>query len=468
MRVKNYALALIILLISLPTAFSKIDITTNQNIYNVGNSISVMATLLREDTFDGLLRLDLVCDRHSFQFYLTPISLDKNYRTGIEVPAFKATAQMLGTCLIEGSILEGNSIIEATKSSNFEVSQMLYIFSATETIEAMPSDSINFGGDIKDAFGNVPSGPVLTIDFDDAVYDAYIVNGGYSANIKIPATISTGKHTAKLTAFDMYNNNAEASVVVSVGAIPTTLKIELNKSIVAPGDYVTIFPKILDQHGDQLNRSVKMELNSPKKKIFSKEVAGNAAYDYEASQYDEPGEYSLLGISSNLQDSATFEVLKKQEIHIAYENQSVIIENIGNVLYDEPVEFTLTSKLKTHAIKKQIKLAPGEVIAIDLSKEVESGAYDIIIEHESNSSFLIENRSLGSYQVATEESISDNRPIFKKVGNGLKGITASVVGSDGILARNRILAPLILIGIVIITVLRYAKGKILKIFFKGH
>ncbi len=142
-----------------------------------------------------------------------------------------------------------------------------------------------------------------------------------------------------------------------------------------------------------------------------------------------------------------------------YSDEVVIVENIGNVEYDDETTIVLESDGKNYLINKKIKLDPGEIMNIDLSKEVPEGTYDVVLPDTEENESKLEN-------IIEDVSISDNRPAYKKVGSGMGAISGAVVGASDYIASRPILASFILIVIIIVIVGYYSKGAIANTFKK--
>lgn len=470
MPLKKLISLIAVFLLCAPLAFPKIDITTNQNSYNIGSSIIAYASVIRDDSFDGFLKLSIVCSTSSLQFYLSPITLEKNFRTSTEIPPFKASEWMLGNCLIEGSLLYGDTIAEYSKSGTIKVSNELNIQPSNILIKTSPGDEIKLIGKITDSNGDTPLSVVVSANFDGKYYNAQTAdNGEYLIVLRVPPQIKSGMHNITVSAADKNKNAGDAIIAIDVTPIPTSLEAVLSNTKPWPGEKITILPTLLDQHGDKLNATVSIDIRSPSnKKIFSKKVESNAEFYYEVRQYDAPGTYSLELAYNNLLDTGSFIVPEKHDVTVNTINNTVIFENIGNTVYEDTVTLQLVGK-KQYTVKKHITLNPGESVTIDPSTEAEAGVYEILLGNpeDSNSTLHLEN----SAESVVAESLNvteDNRPAYKKIGSGLKGMTASVIGADGLLTKNRLAAPLVLISVVLGTVFLFAKNKIFKLFRGGH
>ena len=82
---KGYLPLLIIFLI-IPLVNADISIKTDQTIYNLGNKIKVSASVLHDEDFEGFFKLAIKCANYKLEYFLTPINLEANFRTAVNVP----------------------------------------------------------------------------------------------------------------------------------------------------------------------------------------------------------------------------------------------------------------------------------------------------------------------------------------------------------------------------------------------
>ena len=106
---KKGVLFFLMLLLIIPIAFADITIKTDQNIYNIGNKIKASASVLQSNNFEGLFKLTISCENYKLQYFLTPISLEANFRTAVGVPELVATSSMLGSCNIIGDLVTNDN-----------------------------------------------------------------------------------------------------------------------------------------------------------------------------------------------------------------------------------------------------------------------------------------------------------------------------------------------------------------------
>ena len=65
--------------------------------------------------------------------------------------------------------------------------------------------------------------------------------------------------------------------------------------------------------------------------------------------------------------------------------------------------------------------------------------------------------------LADDVTIHDNRPAYKKITGGLSSMQAKIVGADGLLAKNPLIAPIALVVILSLIVFRYARKPIMRL-----
>ena len=482
---KKGILLILLLILTIPIVFADITITTEQNIYNLGNSIRASASVLQDKDFDGLFKLEISCGNYKFQYYLTQIFLEANFRQAVnpELPPV-ARPQMLGNCSITGDLVTYDDLIIEQKDSNgFSVTNQLNVLPVNTKITALPGDIIKVTGVINEAFGNNVLKASAEIALDSNSYPIDAVGGKFNFTLDLPKNIKSGEHTIGISASDAKGNSGSSSILIGITAVPTYIKTELSSDSMLPGSRIDITASLYDQADDLINLSLGLELTAPNgNNVFKKTVQSNEKIDYEFSQYAEPGLYNLESTYKNLLEQSSINVTTIREVKIKYENETVLIENIGNIPFEEELTFILESELKKYPLTKNIKVEPGKLLSIDLSKEVPLGVYDIIlpikeglgpVQEKADETLqgAIESaqESLGSLLPENEEilagnvTIHDNRPAYRKIASGFALISGAITGADGVLAKNPLIAPIILVILVAVLVFRYGRKPIMRL-----
>lgn len=467
---KNIFLFLAFLLI-IPAALADITIVAEQSAYNLGNKIRASASVLNEADFEGLFKLTIACNDYKLQYYTTPVSLEANSRTAADVPELTATSSMLGECTITGDLVTNSNLLIEEKSSNsFEVTRQLTVLPVNSRITALPSESVKLVGIINEAFGNNLLKADVKVVLDNSTYQTEALDGKFDILIELSKNIKSGKHIIEITASDSKNNMGSGVIELEIIPVQSYIRLELSEYSINPGEKVGIIPYLYDQADDLINDSVSLEMvYENEEKVFTKTVQGNEKIDYEFSQYAKPGNYIITGAYENLRSQAVVNVSTLREVKVKYENQSVFIENIGNVLFADELTFIIQNKLGKYPVTKKISLEPGKLLAIDLSKEVPEGIYNVLLKATEGlaaplSEKLNESINIPEEDVLAENAkIEDNRPLYKKIQSGLSSISSNLVGAEGLLTKNPLVAPIILTSIILLLAIRYGRKPIMRL-----
>ena len=65
--------------------------------------------------------------------------------------------------------------------------------------------------------------------------------------------------------------------------------------------------------------------------------------------------------------------------------------------------------------------------------------------------------------LAADVEIHDNRPVYKKIASGFASISGSLVGADGLLTKNPLIAPIVLAVILLLIIFRYGRKPIMRL-----
>ncbi|MBI2654301.1 hypothetical protein HYX02_05845 [Candidatus Woesearchaeota archaeon] len=477
---KKGALILAFLLI-MPIALADITIITDQNIYNLGNKIKASASIIQSENFEGLFKLTISCDNYNLQYFLTPISLEPNFRTAVNVPELVASSSMLGNCTIIGELLTNDNLLVENRQSNaFSITRQLAVLPVKSKITALPDETLQINGVVNEAFGNNVLKTAMKIAMDNNTYTTDAINGKFNMTLGLQANIKSGRHTLEISAYDTKNNFGSALIELEITAIPTYIKIDISGAQLQPGYKVEIVSSLYDQADDLINASLDLELTSPSKsKVFLKAVQSDEQIGYEFSQYAEPGLYTLISSYKNLLAQSTINISTIRGVKIRYDNEVVLVENIGNVIFEDELTFILESESKKYPITKKVKVEPGKAISIDLSKEVPFGIYDVVLPVKEGLEPLkeeidekIKNLTESAIQklaaekeklLAKDVTIHDDRPLYKKFASSFSSISSGLIGSDGILTKNPLIAPIILVVILLAVVFRYGRRPIMRL-----
>jgi len=474
---KKICLLFLILFLIIPFVLADITIKSDQHIYNLGNKIRPSASVLYDKNFEGFFKMTLVCGNYKLPYFLTPISLEANFRTAVNVPELTVTPQMLGNCTIIGDLTTDESLlIETQQSNSFEVTDQLIVLPINSKISALPSEQIQISAVVNEAFGNNVIKASATAQLDNSSYSVDVIDGKFNLTLELPRNIKSATHIVELSVIDSKINTGKGMIKLEVIPVPNYIKLELSATLLNPGSRIQIVSSLFDQADDLINVSLDLELIAPKEeKVFRKTIYSSDPLEYELSQYAQPGTYMFKSTYKNLAAQATVDIASIREVKIKYQNESVLVENIGNIPFIDEMTFILQGELKKYLITKKIEIEPGKFLSIDLSKEVPLGIYDVIsplkegLEPVKNVlgevvDSLQLSQTVDESLLASDVTIHDNRPLYKRVGTTLSSLSGSIVGANGILAKNPFIAPIVLLVILLLIVFRYGRKPIMNLF----
>lgn len=427
--------------------------------YNLGDKIGVEASVLPTLDINGFFKVSLSCSHVSTPFFLAPVELQKGFRTQVEVPPLTIAKEMVGRCSLRGELLSINEeILDRQVSPSFEVGDGLEILLLNENVSVLPGIALSLEGVVRDAEDLVDAD--IEYSFDDETFNTKTLNGKFTMDFGIPNDISSGEHIIQVWATDKYDNKGSGSLTLEIIPSPTEIELSTTQQVINPGEELEYSPLVYDQEGVEIQVAVEVRLTDPEGKlVFKQNVVSGKKQQYLFNQFAMPGQYVLHAMHNALSTTYTLKIKRVESLHLQQRGSSVFLENTGNVEYDDTTTIIVEGVERNYVVTKNVKLNPGEILEIDLSKEVPEGEYDITLPKTSSILDGNESSITKTKLLAENLHIEDNRPVFKKVENSLGGITGYIVGANGILVRSPWAAPGLLVFLVSFLVLRYSPFK---------
>ncbi len=443
---------IVIFFLMLPVVFSEVSISQDKDVYGLGDKILVIAFAIEEEDVDGFFKASIDCTNYMMQYFVTPISLENGFRVSIEVPELTATKGMVGNCKIE-AILEGsNGTVDTGYTGEFEIKNELEI--SCENVKAVPGESVEVLCSVKKFSGELLDRGTVKVNYRKKDFSESVKDGMFSFSIYIEDNTPAGIQKVAIEAEDSKGSYGELIFEVSIGAVPTELENRVNKESLEPGEILEIRPVLYDHIADLINATISLELiDSRGKKLISKEIVSGESISYSVDSSSVAGEYKIISHSEGLEAERTVTVESLSKLEITYDNEKVIVKNVGNIVYNGRTTIMLKGGDVNHVIDNNLKLKPGGTKEIDLSREVPYGNYDIVLP-----------QSDGGERVIEGVEIQDNRPIYKKAGENVRGglgaVTGAVAKTVGFVSTRPFFAGVILLVIILSIVLFYSKDVI--------
>jgi hypothetical protein len=446
----------VMIFLVLPVALATVDVSLDQSLFNIGDSVEIEASVDAERSMNAFVRLTAVCGGFSLPYYMSPLELQAGFRSQVEAPPLKVASSMQGECVIKAEVVDENgAVVEQGSTQEFEVSDELQVVLLNENLSTLPGTQKKIEGLVRGASGNTVNADIA-LQFGGEEYTTATFNGKFALMLAIPQDARTGMHELSIAAHGGQNSGSTAAQV-EVIAVPIHLTVELQPEAQNPGGQLQYTVTITDQAGDLLHDAASITITQPDGTyIFKGGSMSGEASSYQLGQYAAPGEYILSASYNILAAEARFAINTVKDVRVTQQDETVAVENIGNVPYEEDISIIAESNGKSYHIKKGVELAPGEVGVIELSEELPSGKYSILLPQLT--AFLAENGTVGERQLLAENvEVHDNRSPLKKMGSGLRSMTGAIIGAEGIITNNGWAAPVILISIILLIALYFTR-----------
>ena len=217
------------------------------------------------------------------------------------------------------------------------------------------------------------------IEFGDKQFVSNIKrNGQFDHTFEIPDDAKSGLQTIRVTVEDDFGNSGEAEANIEVIPVPSELSLELSEGTFKPEGKLIVKLLLNDQAGDPLDESVSIEIIDPNRKpVFEGDIPSNFDYGFIIPEQAEPGVWRIKSISGNLEEEEEFLMGELKALSFYMKDQILGIKNAGNIKYTDPIEIKIEGNGLETKVTKRTSIKPEGELEVDLSKEVDTGTYDI-------------------------------------------------------------------------------------------
>lgn len=464
MKSRRLGLFFVLLVLAIPLASAEISITLPQkDVYSLGEGITPEVSVKESQDYNGFFKLNIRCDDYDMQYFAIPLSVEADSRRVVEAPELTLFQHMVGSCRIEAAF-DGNdgSNIAKESSDEFEVSDSVKI-TTQETVDVQPGEVVSIIADISKASGEALTGNAEII-FNSQTINSEISSGRLDQIVTIPPDMESGEKLLVIRASDEFGNLGEVMVTLNVLQIPTSIENAITSDVLIPGEELKAVITLYDHIGTVIGGSgISVKVFGPDEKQLSEELveSGNG-FSLMTHNGMGPGAYYLLSSFENVRQQSIFTITELRKITMRQEGMLVYVENAGNVDYNDKATILLEAEGGNYIVNKKLELKPGEVMAIDLSKEVPSGTYDITLPEEAFQSTANESAEIfGPPNLIKDVKIEDSRSLAKKSVDGISSVTGAAISTAKIVASKPTLASMILITIILGITAYYSKGFII-------
>ena len=414
--------------------------------YKIGDQLysSVIINNIDEQSF---FETEIKCPSYNLEFYKTPINKNTN---NINIPSIIIDKNFIGICRLEFRIVDSKeNIIEKKESEEIEIKNKLPLEFTTDKETYNPGETILIKGK-----SEKNSKIIIVLNSEEQIIqqsEEIIESDIFSINLKLPDNIKSGEKKITIKADDKYGNNAELEKNIKISQVPTSLKLNIENKEINPDEEIIFDSDLLDQSDIKIILEISYRIFDTDSNILKSLTSSEKNIIKLNNPY--PGEYIIKAVYKDLEDSDKFSVKENRKINFSTENGILSIENKGNVRYTEDLMIETKIEDIVYKIPLSLDLKVNEKVFIDLKNELPSNNYDILLKTNNN-----------SYAINGIE-VKDNRPLTKKLSQGLSQITGSSVIETNEVSNIFYLGFfLVFVGFIIIFIVnRRFKTKITKV-----
>jgi len=463
MEIKRCIILLFFLLV-VPLSMAEISITLpERDSYNLGEKIMPTVSIKEDQDYNGFFKVRLLCDDFDFEYFTTPLNLEENVRTQMDVPGLGLFESMLGTCRLKTSFNSVNGAkIDTASSNDFSVTDNINII-IDQNLEFEPGEDVIISADIRNSNNEIILEAEAEITFMNNDYELKIVSGRLEHKLELNYDVEAGKYPIKIVVKDGDGNIGEKNIILKVLQIPTKLENQLESKVLFIGESLKTKIVLYDHNANVIKgNKIKIKVNDPDDNTITEStVESSDNFGFYIDNSFVPGEYTILSTYEDIKGKSVFTIMEVKKISMRQEEGIVYIENTGNVYYEDETTIVLENDDKKYLINKKIKLEPQETMTIDLSEEVPQGTYDVILPEDAVET-VSEGETVEQLNRIEDITLDDKRSSLKKTVDGVSSITGMVTGTVNYVVSKPILASIILITIILGTLTYYGKGFILE------
>ncbi len=294
--------------------------------------------------------------------------------------AWKTQAQPPGTYTVQIDARDVLGNMHVFTSDNIILMGNLSVDLEEGASHIVPGNEMTLKGKVVTNAGTAVEDGSISFDYAGNSHSSKIKGGDFKIIFEIPSAAKTGDVKIALTAVDQYGNTGGAELGFHVDAVPTALIFSVTEGEFKPEENFAVEAKVLDQGGDIVAEDVAVDIYNPDgRRIFQEVVASGSSRELQFPLFALPGDWKIKAMSRDFTSSKTIYVKEVKELDYDLQGNTLIVTNIGNVKYDEPVKITMQGFERPVNVVRNIDLDVNESITINLGEGNPTGAYTVAV-----------------------------------------------------------------------------------------
>jgi len=369
---KSLLVMLLCLVIMLTPAISaEIILNEPKQIYNVGDEIFV--SVLVSEIKDEPLRLELVCSEAREPFYISYMH-ERSVDVYFMISKKKFDSGLRGECKIIASY--GN---ETQTTNEFNITNLIEVEVMLNDKQFLPGASLMLNGNAKKLNGKPVEGiATIKIEGTNIARQVLVHDGKFQANLSLPENMRAGNYLLAVSIDEKAGgetlNTGTSQSQLYVKQVPTEIAIVMEQQDYKPGTSVAFIPELRDQTGNKISGEITITIrDSNEEKMVEKIAKANEKQEFKLAKNASSGYWSIEARANGLSGKRLFYVLENEEAEFRVINDTLIVENVGNVPYEKSIEV----RIGNESYIKDIYLDIGQRMKFLL--QAPTGVYDIEI-----------------------------------------------------------------------------------------
>ena len=355
-----------------------------QAVYNLGDKISVVIKIIPDMEEAQFVVLDLVCEGDESEVYKEFLSFTEEKLKEIVIPLGNSLInRSLGSCNLNLEIGEGVLI----PSDSFRISDLIKIEIIDEVHNFVPGEKMILSGTAVKENGELVWGNA-EVKISGTVLESEVIDGKFSVEFEFSENFSAGEHVINLSVYEedsqekVLSSGSKLSII-NVRQIPTNVEVLLNEREIVPGNSITGKIILHDQTGEKIDALAYVLIKNGFEEIIKQiEIKTDQEFTHPIRFNESPSTWVVSAYSEEILNKDEFRIIELKLIETEIVNQTLVITNKGNVIYDEPLELMIGEEV----INLVLLLKVGESQMYSLSAP--EGEYEVKIGDLSHIMFL--------------------------------------------------------------------------------
>jgi len=364
---------LVVLMISFISA--EIFISQPKSVYNLGDEFEVE---IEVDKFvEGYFDVDLDCSEGETENLFHGVLTAKVIQITRQLTPLYV-GDLRGSCYIEARYGD-----EEVDGEDFRISDEIEVKLELKEMSIKAGEEVKVKGKVSkenrdsvNGFVNIKLGDEIKVSglVSDSVFDLSFVT-------KQEMLSGTYILEAEVYDEDVDNevlNSGSDFIDLKVKQEPASIDIAVDKQVITPDQNITIIPFLYDRANSEIQEELVLRVISENGIEYEKLVMGSEEFILSIDSDHVVGYSRIVVSNENLSAEKIIDIQEYEKISVEIINNSVIVENIGNVDYDKPIEIMIGDE----NIVKDIKIDMGDSVTYELSAP--DGEYSLTISGDED------------------------------------------------------------------------------------